>query len=223
MNLGFEHSYATLPDRFYARRAAGRRVGTASDRLQRAAGTRARPRSCDAATQRRCNIFRQRSAGGCESARNGLRGPPVRALRAAARGWPRSAAGRAARSLGRAARRPAQGLGPHAVLAVGRRTGGHGSDAARIPDQRGDARPRHPDDTIAGRRRDGRSRDARGAAARRRADARRREPRARGDVRVLRRPRRPGRRARARGLRDRPPLPRSAQGTDSGTRPATPR
>ena len=86
------------------------------------------------------------------------------------------------------ASRPApQGLGPHAVRPRRRRQGRGRPDAARVRDQRGDARARHPDHARARRRRHRRAGAARDGAARRGARPRRRQPPARRHVPVRRR------------------------------------
>ena len=76
---------------------------------------------------------------------------------AAARRRPGAAARRDRRPLGATPRPAPQGIGPHAVRPWRRRQGGRRPDAARVRDQRGDARARRPDDPIAGRRRDRRA------------------------------------------------------------------
>ena len=108
------------------------------------------------------------------------------------------AAARRARRRRRPAARPApQGLRAHAVRARRGRPGRGRPDAARVRRQRGDARPRHPDDPLAGRRRDRATGAPRDRAAGRRARPGREQPPARraasstpaatGDLDLLRR------------------------------------
>ena len=81
-----------------------------------------------------------------------------------------------------------KGSGADAVRPRRRRQGRRRPDAARVRDQRGDARPRHPDDPVARRRRHRRRGRPRDDAARRGARPRRREPPAGRHVPVRRRP-----------------------------------
>ena len=108
---------------------------------------------------------------------------------------------------GRAARPAPQGLGPHAVRARRRRPGRGRPDAARVRRQRGDARPRHPDDPLAGRRRDRPAGAARDGAAGRRARPGREQPPAGRQLPVRPRHRRHRPAAPARRPRDRPAPP----------------
>ena len=128
----------------------------AAARAQRAAGRRAGPRPRVAAQPR------GRAAAGRQ-----------RRPRAAPRRWPRPTPGTSSagscprlgdgRALllgelvdadGRLRDLHLKGSGPHAVRPRRRRPGRGRPDAARVRRQRGDARPRHPDHPLAGRRRD---------------------------------------------------------------------
>ena len=99
------------------------------------------------------------------------------------------AAARRARRRRRPAARPApQGLRAHAVRARRRRAGRGRPDAARVRRQRGDARPRHPDDPLPRRGGDRAAGAPRDAAAGRRARPGREQPPAGGQLPVRPRP-----------------------------------
>ena len=143
-------------------RRRGRRPRCRHPRLlvaQRRAGRRARARSRRAADAR--------TASPCSPATSSPPGPTPIAMAYAGHQFgsysPRLGDGRALllgevdRRAGPAARRPPQGLGPHAVRPRRRRQGGGRADAARAADRRGDARARHPDHAGPRRGRDGRA------------------------------------------------------------------
>ena len=87
-----------------------------------------------------------RAAGRRDAGRAGLRRPPVRHVPAPPRRRPGAAARRGRRRGGPPPRPAPEGVGAHAVRPRRRRQGRGGPDAAGVPDGRGDARPRHPDD-----------------------------------------------------------------------------
>ena len=139
--------------------------------------------------------------------RDGLCRPPVRPFRAPARRRPGHPARRGHRQGRRPPRHPAQGIGPDAVLAPGRRPRRARAGPARIHRQRGDVRAGHPDHPLAGRGDVRRARAARDHAARRGAHAGGREPYPRRHLPVLCRARRNRWRSEARRPRHRQALP----------------
>ena len=207
VHFPFQNTYSALPANFFARVAPTPVAAPAADQAEPAAGGPARARSGRAGDPgRRRNPRRQAPARRRRPDRHGLCRPPVRPFRAPARRRPGHPARRGHRHGRRPPRHPAQGLGPDAVLAPGRRPRRARPGAARIHRQRGDVRAGHPDHALARRRHHRRARAARDHAARRGADPRGREPYPRRHLPVLRRARRHRWRAAARRPRHRPAL-----------------
>ena len=121
-----------------AQRGAGRRAGGRRRRAAGAGGGGA--------------AGRPRAAGRGDAGRAGLRRPPVRLVRAPPRRRPGAAARRGDRHRRPPPRPAPEGVRAHAVRPRRRRQGRGRPDAARVPDRRGDARPRHPDHAGARRR-----------------------------------------------------------------------
>ena len=170
---------------------------------------------------------RRTGAGGGHHGRPRLRRTPVRLLRAPARRRPCAAARRGHRHPRPPPRPAPQGVGPHPVRPWRRREGRGGTDAARVPDGRGDARAGRPDDAGAGRGRHRRAGVPRAAAAGCGPLSGRGEPPAGGHLPVRRPLRRvegrPRPAAPARRSRHRPPPPRGRPGRPPLLGPVPPR
>ena len=177
VHFPFDNTYAALPDGFFARVAP---TPVTSPKLVKLNRPLAMHLGLDPdwleQPGRRRNSRRQARSRWRRPDRHGLCRAPVRPFRAAARRRPRHPARRGDRRRRRAPRYPAQGLGPDAILAPGRRPRRARAGAARIYRQRGDGGAGHSDHAVAGRRGDRRKRGARDAAARRGAHPRRVQP-----------------------------------------------